>query len=262
MGRVAEEKKLIDSLKVGKDKVKVNMLQYADDTMFFCEANSKSGFNIKAILHCFELAFGLRVNFLKSRLGGTGMDHVSLQRFAAILNCDTMVSPFVYLGLPVGWNHKHSAFWNGVIEKVQVRLSRWKGKWIWRLGADKGGLWKEVVFSKYSEWRSLGEGGRSHRSSLWWKDLKEVWVSEGWGRSFKDDFKWKVGDGKDISFWDDRWLSSDALKRVFPRLFSICSAKDAKVAELGFWANGVWIWQLAWRRSFFYWEQPLVDQLS
>ena len=126
MARVAEEKKLIDNLEVGKDKVKVNMLQYADDTMFFCEANSKSGFNIKAILHCFELASGLRVNFLKSRLGGTGMDHVSLQRFTAILNCDTMISPFVYLGLPVGWSHKHSAFWNGVIEKVQARLSRWK----------------------------------------------------------------------------------------------------------------------------------------
>ena len=40
--RVAEEKKLIDSLEVGKGKVKVNMLQYADDTLFFCEANTKS----------------------------------------------------------------------------------------------------------------------------------------------------------------------------------------------------------------------------
>ena len=48
--RVAEEKKLIDSLEVGKDKVKVNMLQYADDTLFFYEANTKSVFNIKAIL--------------------------------------------------------------------------------------------------------------------------------------------------------------------------------------------------------------------
>ena len=48
--RVAKEKKLIDSLEVGKDKVKVNMLQYADDTLFFCEANIKSVFSIKAIL--------------------------------------------------------------------------------------------------------------------------------------------------------------------------------------------------------------------
>jgi len=52
------------------------------------------------------------------------------------------------------------------------------------------------------------------------------------------------------------------LKNAFPRLFSISSTKDAKVAELGFWSNGVWVWQLAWRRQFFEWEKPLVDQLS
>ena len=128
MSRMAEEKNLIDSLKVGRDKVKVNMLQYANDTLFFCEANTKSIFNIKAILQCFELALGLRVNFLKSKIGGTGLDQLLLQRFATILNCDVMGSPFVYLGLPIGGNHKHDDFWNGVIEKVQAKLSRWKGK--------------------------------------------------------------------------------------------------------------------------------------
>jgi len=60
------------------------MQQYVDDTLFFCEANNKSIFNIKAILLCFELAFGLRVNFLKSKIGGIGIDQLSLQRFAAI----------------------------------------------------------------------------------------------------------------------------------------------------------------------------------
>ena len=128
VARVAEEKKLIDSLEVGKDKVKVNMLQYADDTLFFCEANTKSVFNIKAILQCFELSSGLKVNFAKSRIGGTGLDQVVLQRFTTILNCDTMVSPFIYLGMSVGGSHKCGDFWNGVIEKVQARLSRWKGR--------------------------------------------------------------------------------------------------------------------------------------
>jgi len=128
VSRMAEEKNLIDSLEVGRAKVKVSMLQYTDDTLFFYEANTKSVFNIKGILQCFELSFGLRVNFLKSRIGRTGLDQISLQRFAVILNYDVMVSPFVYLGLPVGGRHKRGAFWNGVIEKVQARLSRWKGK--------------------------------------------------------------------------------------------------------------------------------------
>jgi len=86
VSRMAEEKKLIDSVEIGRDKVKVNMLQYADDTLFFCEANTKSIFNIKTILQCFELSSRLRVNFLKSRIGGTGVSHFLLRSFAAILN--------------------------------------------------------------------------------------------------------------------------------------------------------------------------------
>jgi len=29
------------------------------------------------------------------------------------------------------------------------------GKWIWRLGYEKKGLWKEVLGSKYGGWRDL-----------------------------------------------------------------------------------------------------------
>jgi len=51
------------------------------------------------------------------------------------------------------------------------------GKWIWRLSTNKGGLWKEILDSKYGGWRSLREGDKFSRGSLWWKDLKEVWDS-------------------------------------------------------------------------------------
>ena len=65
---------------------------------------------------------------MKSRIGGTRLSHGSLRSFADILKCDVMGSPFVYLGLPVGGSHKRDDFWNGVIEKVKTRLSRWKSK--------------------------------------------------------------------------------------------------------------------------------------
>ena len=108
----------------------------------------------------------------------------------------------------------------------------------------------------------MGEAGNGRSCSLWWKDLKEVWSSEGWGRFFEDSFEWKVGDGKDIYFWKDRWLMGEALKNVFPRLFSISSNKNAKLSELGSWSNGRWVWGLVWRRPFFEWEKPAADQLS
>jgi len=36
--------------------------------------------------------------------------------------------------------------------------------------------------------------------------LKEVWGLEGWGGNFEDAFFWKIGNGKDIIFWEDNWV--------------------------------------------------------
>jgi len=74
------EKNLIDSLEIDREKVKLNMLQYVDDTLFFCEANVKSVFNIKAALNCFKLSSGLKVNFMKSKLGGLRVEQIMIQR--------------------------------------------------------------------------------------------------------------------------------------------------------------------------------------
>jgi len=57
-----------------------------------------------------------------------------------------------------------------------------------------------ILDSKYGGWRSLRAEGKPCRGSLWWRDLKDVWASEGWGRSFEDGVEWKVGDGGNISF--------------------------------------------------------------
>jgi len=111
------EKKLIDILEIGREKVKVNKLQYADYTLFFCETNVKSVFNIKATLNCFELSSGLKI-------GGLGVEQIMIQRFAAILNCEVMITPFLYLGLSIGESHKRRAFWDEVVVRMKKRLSR------------------------------------------------------------------------------------------------------------------------------------------
>jgi len=118
----------LESMEVGMNKVKVNMLQYADDTLFFCKATSKSVFCLTTILNCFELASGLKVNFLKSSIGGVGVDAFTIRCFAKMLNCDVMKYLFKYLGMPVGGCHKKEAFWDGVVEKIKERLGRWKGR--------------------------------------------------------------------------------------------------------------------------------------
>ena len=68
----------------------------------FCKANIKSVFNIKVILSCFELASGLKANFLKSSIGGVGVDHYMICRFPDIVNYKVMKTPFKYLEMLVG----------------------------------------------------------------------------------------------------------------------------------------------------------------
>jgi len=53
-------------------------------------------------------------------------------------------------------------------------------------------------------------------------------------------FKWKIDNGDSVLFWEDCWAGNGALKRVYPRLFSLSSCKDAKVAEFGKLINGFW----------------------
>lgn len=47
------------------------------------------------------------------------------------------------------------------------------GKWIWHLLSEEGGLWKEILDSKYGGWRNLRSEENNPKESNWWKDLKK-----------------------------------------------------------------------------------------
>ena len=51
----------------------VNILQYADDTIFMGEATLSNMVTIKCMLRCFQIVSGLKVNFFKSRFGTIGV---------------------------------------------------------------------------------------------------------------------------------------------------------------------------------------------
>ncbi|KAL8513981.1 hypothetical protein ACS0TY_013190 [Phlomoides rotata] len=53
---------------MGAKNIKVSILQYTDNTIFFGEAKKSNIFTIKCILRVFKLWSGLRVNFNKSHI--------------------------------------------------------------------------------------------------------------------------------------------------------------------------------------------------
>jgi len=46
-----------------------------------------------------------------------------------------------------------------------------------------------------------------------------------------------LGNGNQISFWDDRWVSDTPLKGKFHRLYSIPLNIESVVSEMGEWVN-------------------------
>ncbi|WJZ90796.1 hypothetical protein VitviT2T_009917 [Vitis vinifera] len=117
----------------GGEELTVSHLLFTDDTLIFCKARREQLTNLSWILAWFEAASGLRINMAKSVLILVG-EVDEMEELAAELGCKLGVLPTVYLGLPLGANHKISSSWDGVEERMRRRLAQWKRQYI-----SKGG---------------------------------------------------------------------------------------------------------------------------
>jgi len=95
------------------------------------------------------------------------------------------------------------------------------------------GLWKQVLKSKYGSWRNLNDPNISRLASRWWLDIHKVCGSTQQGLWFDESYEWVLREGDKVKFWEDKWVGVEALKRRFPRLYSILECKDRLVGEVG-----------------------------
>lgn len=66
--REARFKGLIEGIYVGIDKVKISKLQFANDTLVFLPKKESVIANYRRLLTYYEVMFGLRIKFGKSKL--------------------------------------------------------------------------------------------------------------------------------------------------------------------------------------------------
>jgi len=92
---------LFKGLRVGSKNVFISHLQFADDTLLFCEANEVYLQNIKRILVSFQAFSGLAVNYTKSGLVVLGKEGTWAQAMAEYLGCTLINLPVTYLGVPL-----------------------------------------------------------------------------------------------------------------------------------------------------------------
>jgi hypothetical protein len=93
--------------------------------LIFYSAHSFQLRYLRSLLLLFEAAPGLKVNLAKSNLIPLrNVDQVG--RVAGILGCGVDTLPVKYLCLPLGASYKSTYICDGVIEKIEHRLSSCK----------------------------------------------------------------------------------------------------------------------------------------
>ncbi|GKV01451.1 hypothetical protein SLEP1_g14002 [Rubroshorea leprosula] len=226
----AESEGLLKGLGIGRGGMELSLLQFADDTVFMGKACAGNLKVVKAILHWFELISGLKINFSKSHLYGFNTSEGWLKGAAEIF--------IVGGGLGVA--------------DLERRNFALLGKWWFRLGDGVDGLWKRVIWEKYYEGRREVDitSFESLTMSRVWKDIVSVGRgSERLVEMLVKGFRWKVGEGRCVDFWRDKWVGDKCLKDLFPRLFALTTIREGRLTDMGFWRGDTWVWDCRWRRG-------------
>ena len=108
----------------------INILQYADDTVFVGEASWDNIIVLKSMLRGFEMVSGLRINYAKSQFGVVGFQPNWAHDAAQLLNCRQLDIPFHYLGMPIAVKASSRMVWEPLINKFKAKLSKWNQKYL------------------------------------------------------------------------------------------------------------------------------------
>ena len=126
---------LIEAVHIGKAKVSLKHLPFADDTLIFSPRNSMCITNYFRILDVFAMMSGLSLNYSKSCFISWNLnDHVWARDIARSFGCLHSICPFTYLGFSLGDHMNRCSAWKPVVEKIQNRLASWKAKILSRAG--------------------------------------------------------------------------------------------------------------------------------
>src|SRR3954465_7348215 len=87
-------------------------------------------------------------------------------------------------------------------------------KWVWRILRGDGGLWLQLVKTKYLRGRPLLACER-REGSQFWRAIQDIKLFVGMGVFFS------IGNGEGVRLWLDPWLHSVRLCEQFPALFAI-----------------------------------------
>uniref|UniRef100_M1CD35 Uncharacterized protein n=1 Tax=Solanum tuberosum TaxID=4113 RepID=M1CD35_SOLTU len=128
------------------------------------------------------------------------------------------------------------------LKALKGKLKEWRKTIQGNLKMQKANVLKQLAdLEEIQEQRALEE--REIASSVW-RSISDLWdlVLE---RSYC-----KVGNGRKVAFWMDKWCGQVPLSQRFPDLYDLCQMQQATIAEL--WNDHGW--NLHFRRNLNDWE--------
>ena len=140
MIKVARENECIRSFEVATTQtsisngnMEVTHLQYADNTLVFCETKEEQVLVLRVIFIIFKGVSGLHINRGKSFI--YPINTISeIDALASKLGGRVGELPTTYPGMPLGAKSKSTTFWNGVVEICTKRFTNWKSQHLSRGG--------------------------------------------------------------------------------------------------------------------------------
>ena len=94
---LGKENNLISDIRFPNIRTDVLNIHYVDDTLLFPSPSDECFINLKRILCCFQVYFGLKINFCKSSLTGIGISDVLSERYSSMIGCVQTPFPITYL---------------------------------------------------------------------------------------------------------------------------------------------------------------------
>ena len=98
-------------------------------------------------------------------------------------------------------------------------------KWLFKL-INEEGMWQTMLKRKYLKGLPIGAVGRKPGDSQFWSGLMKV------KHKFLDFIRFKVNNGTNTRFWEDRWVGNFKLKDRFPSLYNLTRKKGSSVADV------------------------------